>query len=175
MEIKLINYLHSVYPELEINLAEIKGYSNEEIRKIESLYDINITNQLYDFLVCMGRYSGGFFCDYPLMFYRSKKNVRSHILSQIKLREDLSSLQQWELLRQKPFLISFESETQYYFLLTKGADPNLVYHYDENEETVSATNWTFYEYLKLIVKVFSMNYVRTDDVIRDYSGELIII
>lgn len=175
MEIKLINYLHSVYPELEINLTEMKGYSSEEISKIERLYDINITNQLYDFLVCMGRYSGGFFCDYPLMFYRSNKDVRSHVLSQIKLREDLSSLQQWDLLTQKPFLVSFESETQYYFLLTAGDNPDLVYHYDENEDTVEATNWTFNEYLKLIVKVFSMSYTRTDDEVLDYCGELIII
>lgn len=175
MSAPLIEYLHAVYPELEIDINKIKGYSVDEIQKIERLYDIKAVGQLRKFLSCMGRYSGGFFCDYPLMFYRSNKNVRSHVLSQLTLRDDLCSLQYWELVAKKPFLVSFESETQYYFLLTESDNPDLVYHYDENEETVLATNWTFNEYLKLIVKTFSMSYVRTDDQKLDYSGELIVI
>ncbi|QAV24080.1 hypothetical protein [Proteus hauseri] len=58
---QLINYLHSIYPELPINIHKIKGYSDDEIKKIERLYDIKVADQLYDFLNCMGRCSGGFF------------------------------------------------------------------------------------------------------------------
>ena len=31
---QLINYLHSVYPELPINIHKIKGYSDDEIKKL---------------------------------------------------------------------------------------------------------------------------------------------
>ncbi|WP_240531603.1 hypothetical protein [Proteus alimentorum] len=58
---QLINYLHTVYPELPISIHKIKGYSDDEIKKIERLYDIKVADQLYDFLNCMGRCSGGFF------------------------------------------------------------------------------------------------------------------
>lgn len=58
---QLINDLHSIYPELPINIHRIKGYSDDEIKKIERLYDIKVAGQLYDFLNCMGRCSGGFF------------------------------------------------------------------------------------------------------------------
>ena len=57
---KLITYLHSVYPELPIDTNFIKGYSDDELAKIERLYDIKIRGQLYHFLSCMGRCSGGF-------------------------------------------------------------------------------------------------------------------
>lgn len=31
---QLINYLHTVYPELPINIHKIKGYSDDEIKKL---------------------------------------------------------------------------------------------------------------------------------------------
>lgn len=49
MNNELIEYLHSVYPELPIDTSYMRGYSNEEIGKIERLYDIKVEGQLYDF------------------------------------------------------------------------------------------------------------------------------
>lgn len=161
MSTSLIAYLHAVYPDLEIDISKIKGYTGDEIQKIERLYDIKVTGQLRDFLMCMGRCSGGFFGDDPLMFYREIKNVRSHVLSQLTLRDDLCSLQYWELVAKKPFLITFENQTQYYFLLTESDNPDLVYHYDENEDTVEATHWTFYEYLRNLVDTDTRMYKKT--------------
>lgn len=136
---ELINYLHSVYPELPIDTNFIKGYSDDELAKIERLYDIKVTDQLYDFLRCMGRCSGGLFGDVPLLFYRDQWSVRGHVLFQAGFTDELKKLQHYELTKQKPFFISIEWETQFYFLLTKSDNPNLVYHYDENEETVETT------------------------------------
>lgn len=59
MNNELINYLHSVYPELPIDFSYMRGYSADEIQKIERLYDIKVTDQLYDFLTSIGRCSGG--------------------------------------------------------------------------------------------------------------------
>ncbi|KMW73567.1 hypothetical protein TI10_08290 [Photorhabdus luminescens subsp. luminescens] len=173
MNEELINYLHSVYPELKIDISYIRGYSVEEIQKMERLYDIEIKDQLYDFLTCMGRCSGGLFGDVPLIFYQEQDTVRGDVLFQSGQREELCKIQLHTLLRQKPFFVSVESYTQYYFLLTASDNPNLIYHYDENEETVEVTNWTFNEYLRRVVDVITRNYkVKTSF---DQSGELIII
>lgn len=170
---KLINYLHSVYPELTIDISFIKGYSNNEIAKIERLYDIKITGQLHDFLCSIGRCSGGLFGDDPLLFYRDQWSVRGHILFQTGFREELNNLNFYDLVEQKPFFISIEWETQYYFLLTKSDNPNLVYHYDENEETVKCTQWEFDEYLRYVVDEHVRKYKNKAPFNR--SGELINI
>lgn len=173
MSTPLIEYLHVVYPKLEVDISEIKGYSVEEIQKIERLYDIMVTGQFREFLSCMGRCSGGFFGDDILMFYREIKNVRSHVLSQLTLRDDLCSLQHWELVAKKPFLVSFENQTQYYFLLTESDNSDLVYHYDENEETIKVTNWTFNEYLRHLIDTDTRKYVK--NITSKFKGELIVI
>ena len=170
---KLITYLHSVYSELPIDTNFIKGYSDDELAKIERLYDIKIRGQLYHFLSCMGRCSGGFFGDDPLLFYRDQWSVRGHVLFQAGFTDELKKLQHYELTKQKPFFISIEWETQFYFLLTKSDNPNLVYHYDENEETVETTQWTFNEYLRKSIDLDTRNY--KIQVTPEQYGELINI
>ena len=170
---KLITYLHSVYSELPIDTNFIKGYSDDELAKIERLYDIKIRGQLYHFLSCMGRCSGGFFGDDPLLFYRDQWSVRGHVLFQAGFTDELKKLQHYELTKQKPFFISIEWETQFYFLLTKSDNPNLVYHYDENEETVETTQWTFNEYLRNSIDLDTRNY--KIQVTPEQYGELINI
>lgn len=54
MNIKLIEFLHSVYPELPIDVSYMRGYSDDEIKKIERLYDIEVKDQLYDFFTSIG-------------------------------------------------------------------------------------------------------------------------
>ncbi|MEQ4923429.1 hypothetical protein [Proteus hauseri] len=168
---KLINYLHAIYPELSIDIHKIKGYSDDEIKKIERLYDIKVTDQLYNFLSCMGRCGGGFFCDSSLLFYRHSFSVRGYVQFQIGKCMDLYNIQQFDLIRQKPFFISIESETQYLFLLTYSDNPNQVYHYDENEEIVNRTDWTFYQYLKRLINIETRKCVNKYCV----TGELINI
>jgi hypothetical protein len=170
---ELIKYLHSVYPKLPIDINYIKGYSIKELGKIERLYNVKIVGQLYEFLLSMGRCSGGFFGDDPLIFYREQKTVRSHFLSQYGLWDDLRNLQQFEYCDKKPFLVSIESETLYFFLLTDSECPDLIYAYDENEETIEATSWTLNEYLKRIIDLYTRNY--KIKVTPDQYGELINI
>ncbi len=167
---QLINYLHTVYPELPINIHKIKGYSDDEIKKIERLYDIKVTDQLYDFLNCIGRCSGGFFGDDPLIFYK-EWFIRGHVLFQYGLREELYNLELWDMLEQKPFFISIESETQYYFLLTYSDQPNLVYYYDENEDKVRALDKNFNEYLGHIISSYNESFITPTPVY--FSGDLL--
>ncbi|WP_231039861.1 hypothetical protein [Proteus alimentorum] len=99
MSIKLVEYLHSVYPELPTDVSYIRGYSDEDISNVERLYYIRIVGQLYDFLKCMGRYSGGFFGDDPLVFYQNQETIRGDILFQFGGKEELASLQWHDLLK----------------------------------------------------------------------------
>ncbi|MDI7240778.1 hypothetical protein [Providencia huaxiensis] len=170
---KLIEYLHSVYPELPIDFSYMRGYTVDEIQKIERLYDIEVKDQLYDFLTSIGRCSGGLFGDTPLVFYQGQKTIRGDILFQVGSRQDLASIQRHDLLPKKPFFISVESYTQYFFVLTASDTPNIIYQYDENEETVEATDWDLNSYLKHIVNVYTRNYKIKAPF--DECGELIVI
>ncbi|MEQ5206330.1 hypothetical protein [Proteus sp. fly-1067] len=72
--VQLINSLHSIYPELLINIYKIKGYSDDEIKKLNVLYRINVTKQLYDFLSCMG-VAVVVFWDDPLIMMLIQVNI----------------------------------------------------------------------------------------------------
>lgn len=167
---KLIDMLHATYPKQTYDSNLIKGYTESELSQMERLYDIEITGELRTFLSCMGRCSGGLL-DEPLVFYDRNK-VRSHFLLQERLRDELSPLEPINCYKEKSFLISVESETQYYFLLTASEEPNRVYHFNENYGTVDVTNWTFNEYLVHIMKDEVPMYAVKDLVL---TGEMIVI
>ena len=57
-------------------------------------------------------------------------------------------------LKERPFLFSLESETQYFFVATKSDDPDRVYQYDENNGTVTDTSLSFLDYMKQTVRVW---------------------
>ncbi|MEQ5206334.1 hypothetical protein [Proteus sp. fly-1067] len=171
---QLINNLHLIYPEISINIHKIKGYSDDEIEKIKRFYDIKITEQLYSFLSCIGRCSGGIFDDSSLLFYCHTFSVRNHIQFQIDMCERLCNIQQHDLLDQKPFFFSIESENEYLFLLTDSDNPNKVYQYDENEEVIKDTHWEFNDYLKYLIDKSKKRNI--DNILNDdFIGELIEI
>jgi hypothetical protein len=114
----------------KVDINSVQGYSEEEIKKIERLYDIKVTGQLYDFLFYIGRSSGGLFGDDILNYWHG--SVRAQFLNQQTFIENLRSLRLYSYTKNKPFLISIENDTQYYFLLTGSDYPNEIFHYDEN-------------------------------------------
>ena len=69
------------------------------------------------------------------------------------------------------FCFSWEWETQYYYLITENND-NLVYHYDENEETVECIGLTLFEYLDYVHKRYREGKNRKQIICR---GELLEI
>ncbi|REF27235.1 hypothetical protein BDD26_1991 [Xenorhabdus cabanillasii] len=170
---ELIEYLHSAYPELTIDITYIKGYSEEDIVKLERLYDIKIQGQLLDFLIHMGRCSGGFFSNQPLSFYSKTANIRDEIKFQIGCEDGLREVQRFDLIEQKPFFISMENEGIFhYFLLTDSVNPDLVYYLDTNYDTIVDTSLTFNEYLRSVVDS-SRSY--TYKIPPDYMGDLLRI
>lgn len=142
----------SLIQQLKETSDNVIGYSEQELKKIEVLYEIAIHGQLREFMLLAGRCDGGLIGDDPIFLYRP--NVRSQILFQLRLLENLQEIQAYDFMGTyecKPFCFSCEWETQYYFVITSN-DDDLVYHYDENAETVECTNLTFYEYLDDVYK-----------------------
>ena len=133
---------------------DVIGYTEHELKKIEALYEISIQGQLHEFMLLAGRCDGGLIGDDPIILYRPAWDVRTQIFFQNKLLTYLQDIHAYDFTGAyggQMFCFSWEWETQYYFTITSNTD-NLVYHYDENSETVECTNLTFYEYLDDVYK-----------------------
>lgn len=142
---------------VEYDPSQVIGYSEEELEKIERLYDIKVAGQLRKFLLNMGRSDGGLIGDDPIYLYRPRMSIRRHIMFQLRLETDFKEFRIQEgldLIRFGLFVFSWESETQYFFVATKSKNPDSVYHYDENNGTVQYTGMNILEYMKQTVQIW---------------------
>ena len=136
---------------------KVEGYSEDEIYKLEKLYDINIVGNFRLFMREMGRCSGGLLGDDTFLLY-SDRSVRIHMINQIGFREEIANLTintSLELYRQYcngAFFIVTESETQHYYLNTKSDQPERVFHFDENTDKLEDTGYEFIDYLADLVR-----------------------
>jgi len=133
---------------------KVVGYSEDEIAKIERLYDIVLDGSLKQFMMEMGRSDGGLIGDDPIILYRPTISVRGFILMQSGIQEEIYNAGSHKLASKNPFIFSVESETQYFFVATKSDEPDRVYQYDENNEAVTDTGLSFLDYLKQTVRVW---------------------
>ena len=166
------SFIEQISQGMAYDKNQVVGYSEVEIGKISRLYDVNVSGQLRQFLFEMGRSDGGLIGDDPIILYRPKMSVRRHVLLQLRLEVDFKEFRieaGLNLLKERPFLVSIESETQYFFVATKSDKPDRVYQYDENNESVRDTGIDLLEYMKNIVQVWGG---RSAIVCR---GELIVI
>ena len=124
----------------------VEGYSLCEIKKLEKLYDIAIKADFLEFMLKMGRCSGGLFGDVPIPLYRELWPLRTHIFFQTIVPNFLREQHLYDLSSKKPFCIAYESETQYYFILSEATE-DWVYHYDENNDIVRNTNLIFKDFM----------------------------
>ncbi|MFB2587744.1 hypothetical protein [Acinetobacter sp. c1-l78] len=108
------------------NKSHIEGYSEVELLKIEKLYDIKIQGEFRDFMLKLGRCDGGLIGDDPIILYRDFWSVRGQVLFQLDLYEGLQNIKAYDLLKNKPFIFAWESETVMVFILTY-SDNNAIY------------------------------------------------
>ena len=146
------------------------GYENWEITKIEKLYDIKIDRSLKDFLLTMGRCSGGPIGDGSIILYRNSFSIRTHISIGFWLIDDLQNLGYFDLVGLKPFVFAIEGETYYMFLATEEEGEQFVYCFDENENKVEKTRETFSSYIyreaKLTVECYNQNTICNGDLLK---------
>lgn len=73
----MTDFIELVATSKRFNSEYVKGYSDEQIRYIENLYDITVTGQLRNFLSQIGCCAGNAIGDDQLFFY-SQRSVRHH-------------------------------------------------------------------------------------------------
>jgi hypothetical protein len=151
------NFIQGIAQGSPYDPNSVEGYSEVELGKIESLYDISIQGQLKTFLLEMGRCDGGLIGDDPIILYRSNMNVANFVLLQNGLREEIYDTGWQDISSQKPFNFAIESETLSYFVLTNSDEPNCVYFYDENKEKTGRTEWDLFSCLKNFTEYFGGN------------------
>lgn len=144
---RLFERIRAEFPHAEANM---RGYSDTELRRIEKLYDIIIASELEQFMLKAGRSDGGTIGDDPLIIYRPSWTVRGQILFQVNFFESMQDIGAWDFLK-RPFVISLESETQYYFLQTASNDSARIFHHDENSKTVEDTGLSLSRYLMSVM------------------------
>lgn len=139
----LIENIFNISPDA---VSKMVGYTAEEISKIEKLYDISVNGELKCFLMRAGRSDGGLVGDDPFRIYCPLKNVRSQFLFQKIFRDDLKELGLTEYLN-RPFVVSYEMQCDYFFLQTGLSGTQYVYVFYENESKILNTGMTLNEYL----------------------------
>ena len=161
-------HINAVFPE------RIKGYSDEEISKVERLFDIKITGEMKLFFQTMGRCSGGLINDSGFVIYR-KNTLRVNLLGANDFIRDLRAIRRFDLIKQKPFSLACENETQDYFCLTDDGGKYQVYRYDENEEEVFETGFTFGTYMMKVSEEGKRNWENLGIEPRVYETDLLEI
>jgi len=151
MNLDLIEQLGAQYP---WSRARWRGYDTSEIQKIERLYDIRVSGQLERWLRTVGRCSGGITGDESLILYR-KWSVRTHVFFQADAFSIMQHAKAWDLLGHKPFVVSFEDESIFYFVLTTSTTPDKIYRLVERTNTVEATGRTLFEHIADVASRFA--------------------
>ena len=156
---------------LKKNERKAIGYSEEEITKIEKLYDIEVKGDFREFLKYAGRCDGDLLGDDPIILYRQTWSIQPYLRKNYFnfIDEDYTVLH--GDLQKKPFIFSIEMETYYFYIRT--ADDDLkIYCFDENEEILKDTGMNFNEYMVDLVERYNPELKPT----LDFStvGELLV-
>ncbi len=129
------------------NTSKWKGYSKEEILKIEKLYDIEVKGEFRYFLQELGRGDGGIFGDEFICLYRTTWGIRYHLLEQFSLVQELQLDGHGDLIRDCGAFPFFSyNDLDFYFLLTK-CQSDIVYHHDTVDESVESTGLSLFAFL----------------------------
>lgn len=177
-----MNFIDKIAQGFSYDESQVLGYSEEELIKIERLYNIKLQGDFRQFMLEMGRSDGGLIGYNPIFLYNPAWKIREHIVLQTSIFELLQSIRKPEYLRGKTFIFSIEDKGQYYFLRTdandsaparvtyKGMetlsdDPSRVYCYDGYSKTVQSIGMSFLEYMQVLVRKSDKGVVSRGDLL----------
>nr|WP_314080047.1 SMI1/KNR4 family protein [uncultured Leptotrichia sp.] len=132
------------------------GYSEEEIKKIEKLYDIEVKGDFREFLRIAGRNSGGILGYGYLVFYNPFFTPRKNLIFQEFDRNMFYKIGMKNILKSKIFVFSVEDETIEYFIKTSDDDFK-VYKYYESYDKIEEVSMNFDEYMRLLIYIKEPN------------------
>ena len=139
---------------LKKNERKAIGYSEEEITKIEKLYDIEVKGDFREFLKYAGRCDGDLLGDDPIILYRQTWNMKIYLRMNYSYFIDENFKILHEEIKKKPFIFSIEMENYYFYIRTVDEDLK-VYCFDENEEKIKDTGMDFNEYMVDLVERYN--------------------
>ena len=147
-------YMDILREYLKKNERKTIGYSEEEITKIEKLYDIEAKGDFREFLKYAGRCDGDLLGDDPVILYRQTWNMKIYLRMNYSYFIDENFKILHEEIKKKPFIFSIEMETYYFYIRTVDEDLK-VYCFDENEEKIKDTGMDFNEYMVDLVERYN--------------------
>ena len=164
-------YMDILKEYLKKNERKAIGYSEEEITKIEKLYDIEAKGDFREFLKYAGRCDGDLLGDDPIILYRQTWDMKIYLRMNYSYFIDENFKILHEEIKKKPFIFSIEMENYYFYIRTVDEDLK-VYCFDENEEKIKDTGMDFNEYMVDLVERYNPELKPT----LDFStiGELLV-
>lgn len=142
------NICWDLYPEY------IKGFTEEQVDMYAELLSIDINNAFRQWLLTFGTCSGGLFLSHYCNHYHASGHSKAYLeyiqqnpLFNQEMYDDGRITK--EQLFMKPFLLYWENEIDYYFILTK--DPKLfVWFYTDSDDKIAVnTGLKFDDFLIL--------------------------
>ncbi|MEI1713050.1 SMI1/KNR4 family protein [Acinetobacter baumannii] len=134
------------YPE------KVQGYTEKEVELIAKNLNLDIHGQFREFLLQMGRCSGGLIWSDEFYMYKNLWNPNKFRHVQQSEKEDLgyilTSKGKLDPVDMKMFYLSREYETYFYYLLTAENDDFIWSLHDADDCVLEKTNITLLEYLK---------------------------
>ena len=122
----------------------VKGYSLDEIRIIEQIYDIIVDGELKEFLLFSGR-CDGFLGDQSIAIYRNY-TLREHILSQYRPTPSVYEIDK-KLRYEKIFFIGEYEACDYFFIKTNSKDKQVYLWDSENTNSITPRYKSLSDYL----------------------------
>ncbi len=129
----------------EKNTSHWKGYADDELENLETLYGISIVGQLKTFFMEIGRSDGGVFGGDYMPLYDPRMGIRDHLMFQLMFKDYLLSDGYHDLCK-SPFVFFTYEDLQFYYLMTRGSNLNVRF-YDSNVELVEDTGLGLLEFL----------------------------
>ena len=139
---------------LKKNERKAIGYSEEEITKIEKLYDIEAKGDFREFLKYAGRCDGDLLGDDSIILYRQTWDMKIYLRMNYSYFIDENFKILHEEIKKKPFIFSIEMENYYFYIRTVDEDLK-IYCFDENEEKIKDTGMDFNEYMVDLVERYN--------------------
>ena len=136
-------FIDIIHKSERCDTASIVGYNEREISHIAALYEINVTGQLFELLLQIGRCAGKVIGDDQLIIY-SSKTVRGHFTYQNMRRENAGYKYY------KSFYLGFRQGKDILLRASDSVD-DTVYTYNREKRTMESTGKTLLDTVSEIV------------------------
>lgn len=132
----------------------VEGYTESEIQQIEHLYDIRITGEFKEFMLCMGRCSGGLLAEDTTLLYMFQP--KTFLLVHDSYKDELLHYSGYDFSYQHCFFFGcIGEETDYFFLKTHSDNPQRVYKHGDGDSFIIDTGKDFIDYVMELVLLYA--------------------